>query len=74
MKNSTSLVVIILLLVILAILGYFWYKSQLFQPTVQPAATLPDIEPLTNPLEKKPDINPISKTNPFQGLYQNPFE
>jgi hypothetical protein len=35
---------------------------------------MPDINPASNPLEKKPDINPVSKTNPFKDMKTNPFE
>ncbi|OGY62841.1 MAG: hypothetical protein A2745_00400 [Candidatus Harrisonbacteria bacterium RIFCSPHIGHO2_01_FULL_44_13] len=38
------------------------------------SGTLPEITPLTNPLEKLPEINPVEKANPFKGLQTNPFE
>lgn len=78
MKNLIILVIIILFLV-LAAAGYFWYKIRVPAPPPLGSedftqGTLPDMTPLSNPLEKKPDINPLNKANPFKGLYKNPFE
>lgn len=37
------------------------------------AGSLPEINPVANPLEKVPETNPIEKTNPFSDLKVNPF-
>lgn len=38
------------------------------------SGVLPEIAPLTSPLEKSPEINPIDVANPFKDVYKNPFE
>ena len=38
------------------------------------AGTLPEINPLSNPLEKLPDVNPVNQANPFREVKTNPFE
>ena len=38
------------------------------------AGTLPEINPLSNPLEKMPDVNPVNRANPFKDVKTNPFE
>lgn len=49
-------------------------------PVISPTPTslllvgeLPEINPLSNPLEKLPETNPIEQTNPFSNLKTNPF-
>lgn len=34
---------------------------------------LPSGSYMSNPLEKVPDLNPVSRINPFSGIYKNPF-
>ncbi len=85
--NKTLLIIIIAAVVLgLVVGGYFywtdWRKTpeekaaEALQKSLEAAtgAALPEITTETNPLEKAPDINPVSKTNPFKGLYTNPFK
>jgi Flp pilus assembly protein CpaB len=87
MKVKT-LIILVLLIVIMAAAVYFGWKFLLkpktpeekaadaVQKSVESAAAgvLPEIAPVSNPLEKLPEINPVEKTNPFKGLKVNPFE
>lgn len=41
---------------------------------VSSAGTLPEIQSLSNPLEKLPELNPVDKANPFKDTKFNPFE
>ncbi len=85
--NKTLLIIIVAVVVLgLVVGGYFWWQSVSKTPEEKAAealqksieavtgATLPEISTETNPLEKAPDTNPINKTNPFKGLYTNPFK
>lgn len=84
MQKKILLVAIIVLILLAG--GYlYWQKTKapkketktpMASKPVSPAAqgTLPTINPLSNPLEKSPELNPVEKTNPFTGLYKNPFK
>lgn len=85
--NKTLLIIIAAAVVLgLVVGGYFYWQSisktpeekaaEALQKSIEAVtgAVLPEITTETNPLEKSPDINPVSKTNPFKGLYKNPFE
>lgn len=66
--------------------GYFFWRNYKKTPEEKAAeavdqslkaatsGALPEIAPLTSPLEKSPEINPIDVANPFKDVYKNPFE
>lgn len=66
--------------------GYFWRQNYKKTPEEKAAeavdqslkaatsGSLPEIAPLTSPLEKSPEINPMDVVNPFKDVYKNPFE
>lgn len=66
-------------LIVAAIAGavYFVLRPK---PEVPPIKTISDVQklieinPISNPLEKKPELNPVEKINPFKDAYKNPFE
>lgn len=85
MNVNLKIYLLILALVILGIIGFFWWQtdrqsteapkglgSELYQDqnTINPADNLPAV----NPLENKPETNPLSGTNPFSDLKTNPFK
>ena len=85
MKNKVWFLIIVL--IVAAAGGYlvwgFFFQKTADEGTVDatqkareaaPAGVLPEINPVSNPLEKMPQTNPIEKTNPFSGLRVNPFE
>ncbi len=88
MNKKYIIVVSVLLILVLAVGGYFYWKSKQATPeqkAIQGAeeaaqkitdsasqGVLPSIS--TNPLENKPDVNPVDKTNPFNNVKTNPFE
>lgn len=86
MKRQFLIIVILIILAVALIIGYLYWKSiqqpekkaaEPLQKSIESAAsagTLPDIAPVSNPLEKMPQLNPIEETNPFKNLKTNPFE
>ena len=88
--SSKKLVVTIVVAIIVVVLlgaAYWWFglrevktpeekATESFEKSLQSAGagTLPEINPLSNPLEEVPDINAVSKTNPFKDIKTNPFE
>ncbi|MFH0712553.1 MAG: hypothetical protein V2A55_01735 [Candidatus Jorgensenbacteria bacterium] len=44
-----------------------------FEDALESAGDLPEINPLSNPLEELPDVNPVDAANPFKGIKTNPF-
>lgn len=86
-KKSIILIVAGLLIIGLAVAGYFywnWLKSSKIKfwegsgnvaDKIIDSATrgvIPSLQ--TNPLEDKPDINPADKANPIKDIKINPFE
>ena len=85
-KKAIFILIIIVLLIGLAVGGYFlWnnWKSETkaldkagdVADKITEGATqgvLPSLG--TNPLENKPDVNPADKANPFKNIKTNPFE
>lgn len=73
-------------LVLLAAAYWLWPRQSEFLPGEKAvesvekmlkssgAGTLPEIDPLSNPLERAPNVNPVDKANPFSGMKINPFE
>ena len=43
------------------------------EDALESAGALPEINPLSNPLEEMPDVNPVDAANPFKGIKTNPF-
>ncbi len=43
------------------------------EDALESAGALPEIDPLSNPLEEMPDVNPVDAANPFKGIKTNPF-
>ncbi len=86
LSNKTLvLTMLAILLICLAVGGYFWWKysfsgtnaldeaGETLNKIIEGATkgVLPSIQ--TNPLENKPDINPVDKANPFKNIKTNPF-
>ena len=81
-----NLLLAVIAVLILLVGGYlYWQKTKtskketktpVASEPVSPAAkgTLPEINPLSNPIEKAPELNPVEKANPFTDLYKNPFK
>jgi predicted negative regulator of RcsB-dependent stress response len=79
---------VIIILIILVVAGYFAWKTFIYKTPEEKAAealqkslesaaagVLPEMKTeLSNPLEKMPETNPVSKTNPFKNIKINPFE
>ncbi len=43
------------------------------EDVLESAGNLPEINPLSNPLEEMPDVNPVDAANPFKEIKTNPF-
>ncbi|MEK7121795.1 MAG: hypothetical protein AAB857_03765 [Patescibacteria group bacterium] len=81
MNTHLKIYLLVLILVALAIAGFFWWQgrqsaetpsglgSELYPETGNPADNLPAV----NPLENKPAVNPLSESNPFTDIKTNPF-
>lgn len=54
--------------IVVAAAAYFWYSSQ----KEAPAST--ENQPAVETPTELPSANPLQKTNPLEGAYQNPFE
>lgn len=85
--NKTAFIAGLILAILIAGAAGFWYwKKATITPeekavesaekAVESATqgTLPEINPLSNPLDKLPEINPVEKSNPFKDIYKNPFK
>lgn len=73
--NKTAIIGIAVLVVVGAVLAYFYMKKEPAVPTLDAAqGVLPSIGEAGNPLTDKPDLNPTSKTNPFDSVKTNPFD
>ncbi len=75
--NKKNLIAAFVLIVAaLAIAAYFILrsKSEIPPKPVEKIKPIIEINPISNPLEKKPELNPIEKINPFKDIYKNPFE
>ena len=83
MSIHLKLYLLILILVALAVAGFFWWQtvrqsaetssglgSEIYQKTGNPAENLPAVDSLGN----KPEVNPLSKANPFSNIKTNPFK
>lgn len=76
----------IVVITALILAGYFLWQNYKKTPEEKAAevvdksleaaisGALPEIAPLTSPLEKSPEINPMDVVNPFKDVYKNPFE
>lgn len=77
MNKKILIAISILVVAAIAVTAYFVLRSK---PETSPIKTVSDVQklieinPISNPLEKKPELNPIEKTNPFKDAYKNPFE
>lgn len=84
-KKEILMIAVVLLIIGLAIGGYFlwnnWKNNNALNDAgdaadkITESATkgvLPSIG--TNPLENKPDVNPADKANPFKNIITNPFK
>lgn len=85
--NKTVFIGGLILAVLIAGAAAFWYWKKTAATPEEKAAesaekavesatqgTLPEINPLSNPLDKIPEINPVEKANPFKDIYKNPFK
>lgn len=81
MKKLILTFLILIIVVVLGLLGYFyWNKTKKVDTDIKILDTtdnitqevLPEIN--TNPLKNNPEINPVDKTNPFKDIKTNPFE
>ncbi len=87
-KKSTLAIILAVIVVVLATAAYLFLKpqfvkkpqSQILEQSGEPTApTTEDIieklDAVTNPVGGNvPELNPIEKTNPFKGVYKNPFQ
>ncbi len=80
-KNLIILAVIVAVIIIGAIGGYFYLEKLKNYQQVQQITTtqtqqnpLPDFGVQTAPLQNVPDINPTTQTNPYKAVKTNPFE
>lgn len=66
-------IIIILVLVILAFLGFWFWPQKKEKGAVETAKDLSESVPeiQTNPGEEVPEINPLDRANPFK--YKNPL-
>ncbi len=86
-KKEILMIVAVVLIIGLAIGGYFLWKNSTSSENnalenvgdaadkITESATkgvLPSI--VANPLESKPDVNPADKANPFKNIITNPFK
>ncbi|OGZ32736.1 MAG: hypothetical protein A3H02_02020 [Candidatus Niyogibacteria bacterium RIFCSPLOWO2_12_FULL_41_13] len=76
MNKKFLIAAFILVVAALAMTAYFILRSKPKIPPkpVEKAKPIIEINPISNPLEKKPELNPIEKINPFKDIYKNPFE
>lgn len=78
--NKKRIIVIVFVLILLALAGYFVFWSGIFfQPyedmgSIVNQGVLPSLGDSTNPMKNKPDINPMDASNPFRSIKTNPFE
>ena len=88
-KSHIKEIILIAVAVVLVAAGVVWYfafrqeeqaseekAAESLERAVESAGagTLPEINPLSNPLEKMPDVNPVNRANPFKDVKTNPFE
>ncbi|MDO8443565.1 MAG: hypothetical protein Q7S78_01075 [Candidatus Azambacteria bacterium] len=84
-KKEILMIAAVILIIGLAIGGYFWWDNSKNNNALDNArnaadkitesatqGVLPSIG--TNPLESKPDVNPADKANPFKNIITNPFQ
>lgn len=84
--NKPAFIAGLILAVLIAVAAGFWYWKKAAGTPEEKAAesaekavesatqgTLPEINPLSNPLDKIPEVNPVEKANPFKDIYKNPF-
>ncbi len=88
MSTSLKTYLLILILVVLSVAGFFWWQTTQKQTSLQPSPTPAGLGselyqktanpakslPVVNPLENKPQVNPLSGANPFSGIKTNPFK
>ena len=89
-KKEILMIAAVVLLIGLAIGGYFWWNNWKNSVSsgnkalesageaadkITEGATKGVLPSIgTNPLESKPDINPADKANPFKNIITNPFQ
>lgn len=73
MSKKYIFVTLVLLALVLAGGGYYFWKTQLQSKPVTPVIT-PTTTPIPTPVENVPNANPYDKTNPFSNVKVNPFE
>ncbi len=80
-KKIVIIVSVAVLVVMIALAGYFWWKNSGVAEDANEAenisdeatkGTLPSIS--NNPLDSKPNLNPVENTNPIREVKTNPFE
>jgi len=82
LNKKTLTVVLAVVIVVLGIGGYVYWKRSLGSSTLQaPDFTgstveeiLPALDTSANPYETVSETNPVEKTNPFTDVKTNPFE
>ncbi|HXF44010.1 MAG TPA: hypothetical protein VNK70_00895 [Candidatus Paceibacterota bacterium] len=78
-KKLTVTIVVAVVVVVVAAAVYWWISRGRELPSENAlespgAVSLPEIDPVSNPLEKLPEVNPVDATNPFLDIRTNPFE
>ena len=86
MSKKIIFVIIVGVLLVVLIIGWYFYWINFKKPATQNflenntaeditdsanQGVLPSLQ--TNPLEDKPDVNPADKANPFKDIKTNPF-
>lgn len=80
MNKKILIAASVLIAVAIAMTVYFVLRPKPPKSEAPPIKTVSDVQklieinPISNPLEKKPELNPVEKTNPFKDAYKNPFE
>lgn len=67
---------------IIILIGFFYWMGTEQAPVdavenatqSSTSGTLPELGGGTNPGSAVPDVNPVSKANPFESAYENPFQ
>ena len=77
MKTANISIIIVLIIVAVAVAAYFYFQRSGAPDQVDEGSVVEELNipaPVENPGQELPDINPASKANPFENVYQNPFE
>jgi hypothetical protein len=75
MKKPLLISIIAILLIGLAVGGYFYWKAQKQKSATEQTGVFPAIDTgAVNPMESVQSANPYNKANPFSDIKVNPFQ